>query len=103
MSKQNYPKTEKCRVPGCKRNATIEVILYDFYDNTGTPFFERDSTCPFLCAEHAIENEHTAVGSRGPKYQKHKIKYRYTKKRPTTGFSVYLPLNGQYKMKKECL
>jgi hypothetical protein len=50
----------QCSVPGCSINADVEVILYDVYPH-GEVFFEQDSTCPYLCMTHVLENENTAV------------------------------------------
>ena len=64
----------KCRVQGCSAHAEYEVILYDVY-RTGDVVFDRDCTCPYLCAEHVVENEEKAQGTRRPRGMVH---YRYT-------------------------
>jgi hypothetical protein len=50
----------KCRVEGCEKDATVEVLLYDFYAELPEVRLERDFTCPFLCSEHMVENEQRA-------------------------------------------
>ena len=47
----------KCAVKGCNQDAYVEVILYDVYPERKTVFFERDFTCPYLCANHMAQNE----------------------------------------------
>jgi len=52
---------EQCSVPGCDREAVVEVLLYDLYpDGMGRIYHlvcARDYTCPFLCFTHLQENE----------------------------------------------
>ena len=89
---------ELCRVPGCDARGRFEVILYDFYPDEvgrglGNVFWEQDFTCPFICYEHAQENEETAVGSRDPlDGLKPGVSYKYTNQGLATGFSIYRPL-----------
>lgn len=50
-----------CSVDGCKKRATVKVLLYDLYlYNVGEVFWEQDFTCPWLCREHMLENERGA-------------------------------------------
>ena len=60
-------KRPRCAVAGCTRPACVEVILYDFYPAERHVFFERDFTCPYLCARHLAENEAGAQGIRQPR------------------------------------
>jgi hypothetical protein len=59
---------------------------------TGTVFFERDFTCPFLCAGHMIENEKKARGVRKPRGS---VSYPYSNKEGAQGFTIYRPLEGK--------
>ena len=54
-----------CSVSECGQPADYKVMLYDF-DSYGTVFLERDFTCPFICHNHACENETGADGERRP-------------------------------------
>jgi len=77
-------------VPGCNRPAELEVILYDFYLNDGGEVFsEQDSTCPYICAEHAVKNEKQAEGVREPRGS---VIYPYTNQNEVNGFTIYRPV-----------
>ena len=78
-----------CSVKGCTNEAIHEVILYDFYLHDGTVFFEQDYTCPFICAEHATENEEEARGERRPRGD---VDYPYTNQHGAQGFTIYRPI-----------
>ena len=82
---------ETCRVDGCNRDADLEVILYDFYPIRGEAFFERDHTCPFICKQHAIENEEQFKGERRPRGDSH---YLYSNREGAQGFTIYRPLDS---------
>jgi len=79
----------KCSVSGCTADAVCEVILYDVYLHDGTVFFEQDYTCPYLCAEHVVENEAEAKGERKPRGV---VTYPYTNQHAAQGFTIYRPL-----------
>ncbi len=83
---------ELCRVPGCTRLASVEVILYDVYFSSKNIIFEQDYTCPFLCFTHMEENEQKAVGERKPRAW---VKYPYTNQGGRQGFTIYRPLNAE--------
>jgi hypothetical protein len=78
----------RCSVPGCSKPADVEVRLYDvyLYHDTADIFDQRDFTCPFLCAEHAAENENAADGERRPRGF---VRYKYTNRHSAQGFSIY--------------
>lgn len=84
------PGTILCRVPGCARAAKHEVLLYDFYRHNADVFWERDYTCPFICAMHALENEAKIRGERRPRSGPI---YPYTNRHAAQGFTIYRPLN----------
>jgi hypothetical protein len=72
----------------CDAPASVEVILYDVYSD-GLIFFERDTTCPFLCAAHVTENEKSVDGDRTPRGT---VTYKYSNKHEAQGFTIYKPL-----------
>lgn len=83
-----------CSAEGCSKEAQVEVILYDVYvHHIGAPepiFFQRDFTCPFLCYDHAVENEEQADGERRPRGT---IRYPYSNRHGAQGFTIYRPLS----------
>ena len=83
----------KCSVPGCLDKAAVEVRLYDVYLHGPEPsvFDERDFTCPYLCGEHFVENEHQANGARRPRGY---VEYPYTNRHHAQGFTVYRNLDA---------
>lgn len=78
-----------CSVSSCNKQADYEVILYDVYPDDEDVFFERDMTCPFLCAEHMAENELKATGIREPRGE---VRYPYSNQHNAQGFTIYRPL-----------
>jgi hypothetical protein len=89
----------ECGVEGCSAAAAFSVLLSDLSvvevkkaDEIlfSTPFLQQDYTCPFLCAEHAFENEARARGLPTPNGR---IEYPYTNRRQAKGFSLYMRLN----------
>jgi hypothetical protein len=78
-----------CAVGGCEEEAVVEVILYDVYLAEEHVFFERDHTCPFLCAKHVVENERGAEGVRQPRGS---VRYPFTNQEGAQGFTIYRPL-----------
>jgi hypothetical protein len=108
----------QCCADGCGREAGYEVFLYDYYSFNGDVFFQGDSTCPYLCKTHVIENEggvlripeHDSAGQdstteigeeimnievipAGPE-RKYRGSYQYphTNKQGAQGFTIYRPL-----------
>jgi hypothetical protein len=79
---------QECKVEGCDSPATLEVILYDFYSSLSGAkiFFEQDKTCPYICDQHAIENEKKAEGERKPRGH---VSYPYTNQHGAQGFTIY--------------
>ncbi len=88
---QSTTEKNKCAVDGCKKNAVVEVLLYDVYLGEQIVFFERDCTCPFLCAKHMVANEKGADGVREPRGS---VNYPFTNKGSAQGFTIYRPLRG---------
>jgi hypothetical protein len=109
----------KCSVPGCKDNASVEVILYDVYRDVNPPivFFEQDFTCPYLCKKHWVQNEKEAkefirkpgrtgsmledignielVPAQEVRRLRGAIQYPFSNKHTAQGFTVYRPLKGE--------
>jgi hypothetical protein len=81
--------TPKCSVAGCGRGADVEVILYDVYADLREVFYEQDTTCPYLCGQHMVENEEPARGVRKPRGH---VIYPFTNQESAQGFTIYRPL-----------
>jgi hypothetical protein len=75
---------KKCSVPGCDREASFDVFLYDFYP-WGEVFDKQDFTCPHICATHAVQNEAGAKGERKPRGM---VEYPFTNKDYAQGFTI---------------
>jgi hypothetical protein len=78
-----------CAARGCREAAEFEAVLYDVYPH-GEVFFERDHTCPFLCAAHMLDNEAGACGDRRPRGF---TTYPHTNRSNALGFTIYRPLS----------
>lgn len=78
-----------CSVKGCQRKADYKVILYDVYFDIEEVFFEQDTTCPFICTHHMVQNEKLAEGVREPRGA---IDYPYTNQEYAYGFTIYQPI-----------
>lgn len=78
-----------CSVPGCDNSAAFEVVLYDIYSSPFDVFYEQDITCPYICSDHANENEKQSPGAR--KYRGVHT-YPFTNKNAAQGFTIYRPL-----------
>lgn len=81
----------QCAVEGCKRRATVEVILYDVYPMERSVFFQQDFTCPYLCDRHMVENETRSEGIRKPRGM---VRYPFTNKHWAQGFTIYRALRA---------
>ena len=78
----------RCSAPGCDKAASCEVILYDVYLD-GAVFFERDMTCPYLCAGHIAKNEVSLHGVRKPRGR---TSYLFSNRHGAQGFTINKPL-----------
>ena len=87
-----YP-SPRCSVPGCGKHAEMAVLFEDFYPHNGQFFRAQDHTCPYLCREHAIDNERRAVGTPSPREP---MRYPYTNRAHGQGVSAYLPLYDRH-------
>jgi hypothetical protein len=82
--------THRCSVEGCPNLAAYEVMLYDFDLAEGAVGFVEDDACPFICVEHAIENERRSKGARDLRSVVH---YPYTNRGGALGLTLYLQLH----------
>ena len=83
--------THRCSVDGCPSLAAYRVLLYDFEPIGGAIRFEEDLSCPYLCREHAADNEEHARGDRGTHAR---VTYPYTNRAGEHGVSIYLDLRS---------
>jgi hypothetical protein len=81
--------THRCSIEGCPNLASYEVRLYDFDAAEGAVLFERDDTCPYICFEHAIDNERQAPDRRDLHTA---VAYPYTNLERRAGVCLYLDL-----------
>lgn len=81
--------THRCSVEGCPSLAAYRVLHYDFDPVGGAVRFGPDETCPYLCLEHAVDNEAHARGERGTHVR---VVYPHTNRDGEHGLSVYLDL-----------
>ena len=81
--------THRCSVDGCPSLADYRVMLYAFEPIGGAIRFELDESCPYLCREHAADNEQQARGERGTYVR---VVYPFTNQRGEHGLSLYLDL-----------
>jgi hypothetical protein len=69
------------------------VIQYAFDLSEGAVRFSTHEDCPFICVEHALDNERHAVGTRSA----HDIvAYPYTNASAAPGISIYRQLEPAY-------
>lgn len=83
--------THRCSVEGCPNLAPYRVLLYAFDPVGGSVRLGPDETCPYLCLEHAADNEHHAHGARGTHEQ---VTYPHTNRDGRRGLTVYLDLGS---------
>jgi hypothetical protein len=82
----------QCQVPGCTHDAAFEVFLYQFAGHPGrSPVQTKlDATCPFICEQHAAENESGAQGERSAPRQ---MEYPYTNLTRAQALTIYRPMD----------
>jgi hypothetical protein len=78
--------THRCAVEGCPNLAAYEVIHYSFGLHEGAVVFVQDEGCPYICVEHAIENERRAGGERALDAV---VDYPHTNRLRRPGISIY--------------
>jgi hypothetical protein len=81
--------THRCSIDGCPSLADYRVMLYAFDPVGGAIRFEPDLSCPYVCREHAADNEQQARGERGTDVR---VVYPYTNQGGERGLSIYLDL-----------
>jgi hypothetical protein len=81
----------QCQVPGCTRDAVFEVFVYQYAGHPGQSEvrYKQDETCPFICEQHAAENESAALGERHPRGS---VDYPFTNREREEGLSIYRPM-----------
>lgn len=85
--------SHRCCVDGCPNLAAFEVHRYGFDLAEGAVAFTVDETCPYICVEHAIDNERHASGDRLPWLA---VEYPHTNRERAPGLAVYLQLEPAY-------
>ena len=78
--------THRCAVEGCPNLAAYEVIHYSFDPSEGAVVFAQDEGCPYICVEHALDNERHARGVKSPDAL---IDYPYTNRAYLPGITIY--------------
>jgi hypothetical protein len=78
--------THRCGVDGCPNLAAYEVMHYSFSLAEGAVLLAQDETCPYICVEHAIDNERGARGERRPDGV---VDYPHTNRLHRPGMSIY--------------
>jgi hypothetical protein len=91
MSTTSTVPTPTCSVPGCSRDAEYNVYFTDFKRGYAERFLEEDFTCPYICHEHACENERGHTGGFQDDYSG--VRYPYTKQEDGTGYTRYKRLS----------
>jgi hypothetical protein len=64
----------------------MEVIQYSFDLAEGAVIFAQDESCPYICVEHALDNERQARGVKSPDAL---VDYPYTNRSRLPGISIY--------------
>ena len=85
--------SHRCCVHGCPNLAAYEVHRYQFDPLEGATVQLTDDSCPFICVEHAIDNERRAAGERMPWLP---VEYPFTNGDRLPGVSVYMQLEPVY-------
>jgi len=85
--------SHRCCVEGCPNLAAFEVHLYAFDLHEGAVGFAVDDTCPYICIEHAIDNERGVTGERLPWTA---VGYPHTNRDHAPGVAVYRQLEPAY-------
>jgi hypothetical protein len=85
--------SHRCCVDGCPNLAAYEVHIYGFEPAEGAVSFAVDDSCPFICIEHAIENERRATDDRKPWLT---VRYPHTNRERVPGIVVYVQLEPAY-------
>jgi hypothetical protein len=85
--------SRRCSVDGCPNLAAYEVQLYVFDPAEGAVALGPDDSCPFICVEHAIDNERQATDDRKPWLT---VRYPHTNRDRHPGLTVYVQLEPAY-------
>jgi hypothetical protein len=82
----------RCTVDGCPNRAAYEVVHYDFDPEEGAVVFYEDRSRPYICVEHAIENERRCTVS--VRDGRTIGSYPYTNADHAVGRSIYRPVES---------
>lgn len=85
--------SHRCCVDGCPNLAAYEVHRYVFDLDEGAVAQVVDDSCPYICVEHAIENEARVTAAREPWAI---IDYPFTNASRGPGLMVYVQLEPAY-------
>jgi hypothetical protein len=81
----------QCQVPGCTHDAAFEVFLYQYtgYPGQSEIRSKLDSSCPYICEQHAAENESGALGERNASGSP---EYPHTNLERAHALTIYRPM-----------
>lgn len=84
----------QCQVPGCTHDAMFEVFLYQYAGHPGKSEVRSklDATCPFICEQHAAENESGALGERNASGS---LAYPFTNQDRVPALTIYRPMEAE--------
>ena len=85
--------SHRCCVDGCPNLAAYEVHRYVFDLEEGAVAQVVDESCPYICIEHAIENERGVTARREPWAI---VDYPFTNLSQGPGVSIYVQLEPSY-------
>lgn len=85
--------SHRCCVDGCPNLAAYEVHRYLFDPLEGAVVQLLDESCPFICIEHAMDNELRAAGDRKPWDV---VDYPHTNREHLPGVALYVQLDPAY-------
>jgi len=85
--------SHRCSVDGCPNLAAFEVQVYGFDPAEGAVSFVPDDSCPYICVEHAIDNERAVTDDRKPWLT---VRYPHSNRDRRPGLAVYVQLEPAY-------
>ncbi|HZQ88370.1 MAG TPA: hypothetical protein VFA42_00025 [Gaiellaceae bacterium] len=83
----------RCSVDGCPNLAAYEVHRYVFDLEEGAVAQVVDESCPYICVEHALQNERGVTADRMPWSI---VDYPLTNANRAPGIAVYVQLEPAY-------
>jgi hypothetical protein len=85
--------SHRCCVEGCPSPAAYEVHRYVFDLDEGAVAQVVEESCPYICVEHALENERRVTTERKPWAI---IDYPFTNISRGPGLTIYVQLEPAY-------